>query len=120
MESLVDESGRSRRQGIDALLGEKDRVPGGFGEVLDTSSDVDGVTDEGEPELAATADGSGDYHTSVDPDADAKPPPNCSATRRWINTAAHTAAGITSHTRRAIGAQAASHPTDITNVKGTS
>jgi hypothetical protein len=72
MESPVDESGRSRRQGVDALLGEKDRVAGGFGELLDAGGDVDGVTDEGELELAAAADGSGDHHTGVDPDADPK------------------------------------------------
>src|SRR5215469_320014 len=74
MESPVDESGRSRRQGVDALMGEKDRVAGGFGELLDAGCHVDGVTDEGELQLAATADGSGDHHTGVDPDADPKLP----------------------------------------------
>src|ERR1700739_5112254 len=72
MESAVDESGRSRRQGVDALVGEKDRVAGGFGELLDAGCHVDGVTDEGELEFASAADGSGDHHTGVDPDADAK------------------------------------------------
>src|ERR1700744_2287530 len=72
MGSPVDESGRSRRQGVDAPLGEKDRVTGGFGELLDAGCHVDGVTDEGELELAAAADGSGDHHTGVDSDADAK------------------------------------------------
>src|ERR1700739_1967485 len=74
MGSPVDESGRSRRQGIDALVGEKDRVAGGFGELLDAGCDIDGVTDEGELELAATADGSGDHHTGADADSDAKLP----------------------------------------------
>src|SRR6201999_3916825 len=74
MESPVDESGRSRRQGVDALLGKKDRVTGGFGELLDGGCHVDGVTDEGDLELAAAADGSGDHDTRVDPDADAKLP----------------------------------------------
>src|SRR6516165_6118184 len=74
MESPVDESGRSRSQGVDALLGEKDRVAGGFGELLDAGSDVDGVTDEGELQLASAADGSSDHHTCIDPDADAKLP----------------------------------------------
>ena len=74
MESPVDESGRSRRQGVDALLGEKDRVAGGFGELLDAGGDVDGVTDQGELELASAADGSGDHHPGVDPDADPKLP----------------------------------------------
>jgi hypothetical protein len=53
MESPVDESGRSRSQRIDALLGEKDRVAGGFGELLDAGCHVDRVADEGELELAA-------------------------------------------------------------------
>ena len=47
MESPVDERGRSRRQGVDALLGEKDRVACCFGELLDAGCHVDGVTDEG-------------------------------------------------------------------------
>jgi hypothetical protein len=74
MESPVDESRQSRRQGVDALLGEKDRVAGGFGELLDAGCHVDGVTDERELELAAAADGSGNHHTGVDPDADPKIP----------------------------------------------
>ena len=74
MESPVDESGRSRRHGVDALLGEKNRVARGFGELLKAGSDVDGVTDEGELELAAAADGSGDHHPGVDPYADPKVP----------------------------------------------
>ena len=51
MESPVDESGRSRGQGIDALLGEKDCVIGGLGELLDAGSDVDGVADQSELSL---------------------------------------------------------------------
>jgi Helix-turn-helix domain of resolvase len=47
MESAVDEPGPSRRQSVDTLLGEKDRVAGGLGELLDAGSDVDGVTDQG-------------------------------------------------------------------------
>src|SRR6516225_11117564 len=72
MESPVDESARSRRQGVDALVGEKDSVAGGFGELLDTGCHVDGVADQGELQLAAPADGSGDHHAGVDADADAK------------------------------------------------
>src|ERR1700739_4193730 len=72
MESPVDESGPSRRQGIDALLGEKDRVAGGFGELLDAGCDIDRVTDQGELQLSTAADGSGNHHTGVDPDANAK------------------------------------------------
>ena len=74
MESPVDESGRSRRQGVDALLGEKDRVAGGFGELLDAGCDIDRVTDQGELQLSTAAYCSGDHHTGVDPDADAKLP----------------------------------------------
>src|ERR1700742_972984 len=74
MGSPVDEGGRSMRQSSNALLGDKDRVAGGFGELLDAGCHVDGVTDEGELELAAATDGSGDHHTGVDPDADAKLP----------------------------------------------
>src|SRR5215467_8212543 len=66
MESPVDESGRSRRQGVDALLGEKNRVAGGFGELLDAGRDNHGVTDEGELELAATAEELVDVPTGVD------------------------------------------------------
>src|SRR5947209_15063675 len=68
----VHESGRWRNEGVDTLLGEKDRVAGGFGELFDSGSDVDGVTDESELELASAADGSRDHHTSVDADADPK------------------------------------------------
>ena len=52
MESPVDKSERSRRQGFDALMGEKDSVAGGFGELLDAGCHVDGVTDQGELQLA--------------------------------------------------------------------
>ena len=59
-------------QGVDALAGKQDRVAGGLGELLDAGSDVDGVTDQRELELASTADGAGDHHTCVDTDADPK------------------------------------------------
>ena len=70
------------RQGVDGVAGKKDCVAGGLGELLDAGSDVDGVTDQREFELACAADGTGDHHTGVDPDADPKAPPNRSATRR--------------------------------------
>ena len=54
------------------MAGEKDRVAGGLGELLDTRRDVDGVADQGELEFACAADGSGDHWTGVDPDADPK------------------------------------------------
>ena len=63
-------------------VGEKDRVAGGLGELLDAGSDVDGVTDQRELEFASPADGSGDHLAGVDPDADPKLPPNRSVTRR--------------------------------------
>jgi hypothetical protein len=56
MASPVGESGRSTSQGVDALAGEKDRVTGGLGELLDARGDVDGVADQGELELAGAAD----------------------------------------------------------------
>jgi hypothetical protein len=59
MESPADESGRSSRQAVDALLGEKDRIAGGFGELLDARCHVHGVTDEGELQLPAAADSAG-------------------------------------------------------------
>ncbi len=40
----------------------------------DAGCNVDGVTDQGELELAAAADGAGDHHAGVDPDADSKLP----------------------------------------------
>ena len=39
-------------QGVDALAGEKDRVAGGLGELLDAGGDIDGVTDQGELQFA--------------------------------------------------------------------
>jgi hypothetical protein len=53
-------------------VGEKDRVTGGLGELLYAGSDVDGVADQGELELASAADGAGDHRAGVDPDADPK------------------------------------------------
>ena len=70
MRSPVGQSGRSRSQGVDGLVGKKDRIPGGLGELLDAGSDVDGVTDQGELELACAADGAGDHQPGVDPDTD--------------------------------------------------
>src|ERR1700761_8158047 len=72
MGSPVDEGGRSMRQSSNALLGDKDLVAGGFGELLDAGCHVDGVTDQGEFEFACAADGPGDHQTGVDPDADSK------------------------------------------------
>jgi hypothetical protein len=72
--SPVDEFGRSRRSGVDGLVGEKDCVTGGLGELLDAGSDISGVADQGELEVASPADGAGDHHTGVDADADAKFP----------------------------------------------
>jgi hypothetical protein len=54
------------------VLGEKYCIPGGFGELLGAGRDVDGVTDQGELQLACAADGSGDHRTGVDPDADSQ------------------------------------------------
>jgi hypothetical protein len=68
--SPLDQSWRSRNQGVGRLNGEKDRVAGSFGELFDTRSNIDGVTDEGEFELACAADGSGDQEAGVDSDAD--------------------------------------------------
>src|ERR1700716_742616 len=70
MEYPVDESKRSNNQGVDALLGEQDRVTGGLGELLNAGSDVDGVADQGELKLACPADGPGDHFTGVDADTD--------------------------------------------------
>ena len=40
----------------------------GFGELLDAGSDIDGVADQGELQLASTPNGARDHHTGVDPD----------------------------------------------------
>ncbi len=45
MRSPVAESGRSRNQGVDGLVGEKGRVAGGLGELLNASDDFDCVAD---------------------------------------------------------------------------
>jgi hypothetical protein len=82
MESPFNESAGSRRERVEALLGEKDGVAGGFGELLDAGCHVDGVTDEGELKLAAAADGSGDYHPGIDADADPKLPAESLGDRR--------------------------------------
>ena len=74
MKPPVGEVGRSRSQRIDGLLGEKDCVTGGLGELLDAGCDIDGVTDQGELQLAPAADGSRDHHPGVDTDADPKLP----------------------------------------------
>jgi hypothetical protein len=44
--SSVDESGWSLCQFIDAVVGEKDCVTSGLGELLDTGSHIDGVADD--------------------------------------------------------------------------
>ena len=54
------------------MAGEKDCVAGGFGELLDASSDVDGVPDQGELQLASASDSASDQHTGVDPNTDPK------------------------------------------------
>src|ERR1700743_1155348 len=72
MGSPVDEGGRSMRQSSNALLGDKDLVAGGFGELLDAGCHVDGVTDQGELEFACAADGPGDHQTGFDADTDLK------------------------------------------------
>ena len=72
MGSPVGESSRARGEGIGGLLGEKDCVAGGLGELLDAGGDVDGVADQRELQLASAADGARDHHTGVDPDADPK------------------------------------------------
>ena len=43
--------GRSTIHGVDGLVGQKDRVTGGFGELLDTGRDVDGVADQSNSSL---------------------------------------------------------------------
>jgi len=48
VQTTVDEFGRSRCQGVDALLREQDWVAGGFGELLDAGGDIDGVADQSE------------------------------------------------------------------------
>ena len=68
--SASPEGGRTQR--VYGLAGEKDRVAGGLGELLDAGRDVDGVADQSELELACAANGSGDHWTGVDPDADPK------------------------------------------------
>src|SRR4030088_3187503 len=68
----IDESWRTNAQRVDGLLGEKDCVAGGLGELLDTGSDVYGVAYEGELELASPTDRPDDHHTGVDPYADPK------------------------------------------------
>jgi len=41
MRSPVDEFAWSRRQGVDGVVGQKDCVAGGLGELLDAGSDVE-------------------------------------------------------------------------------
>ena len=43
--------GRSTIQGVDGLVGQKDRVTGGIGELLDAGRDVDGVADQSNSSL---------------------------------------------------------------------
>ena len=70
MASPVGERGRPRYQGIDSLLGEKDGVAGGLGQLLDTGSNVHRIADQRELQLAATADRPCDHHTGIDPNTD--------------------------------------------------
>src|SRR4051812_1680024 len=72
MRSPVGKSVWSMIQGVDALLGEKYCVTGDLGELLDAGSHVDRVPDQGELQLASTANRPGDHHTGVDPDTDPK------------------------------------------------
>ena len=72
MRSPVGKPGRRRYQGVDAVIREQDCVIGGLGELLDAGSDVDGVADKGELELAPTADGACDHRTGVDTNADSQ------------------------------------------------
>ena len=73
MRSSVGESRRTDELGrLTVWLGEKDRVAGGLGELLDAGSHVDGVADQSELELACAANGSGDHWIGVDPEADPK------------------------------------------------
>ena len=68
MRSAVGEAGWSKARASTVWWVEKDRVAGGLGELLDAGSDVDGVADWGELELACPADGASDHHTGVDSD----------------------------------------------------
>src|SRR3954466_5853108 len=70
MASPVGERGGPRSQGIDSVLSYKDGVACGLGQLLDAGSDVDRVADQGELQLAPTADRARDHHTGVDPDPD--------------------------------------------------
>ena len=90
--SPVDEFGRSRSQGIDREFSKQDRVAGGVSELLDAGSDVDEVTDQRELQLPAAADSARDHHTVLIPMPIRSSPLNRLATRRWINTAAFSAA----------------------------
>jgi hypothetical protein len=49
--SPVDELRRATIQGVEGVVGEKDRVTGGLGELLDAGSDIDGISDQSEPQL---------------------------------------------------------------------
>lgn len=68
----VGESGRARLQGVDGRLGQQNRVARRLRELLYPGGDIDGITDQGEFQLAAATDGAGDHHTGVDPDTDPK------------------------------------------------
>lgn len=60
MRPTVDKFERSSSQGVEGLLGEKDRVTSGLGELFDAGRDTDGVADQRELELAAAPDGAED------------------------------------------------------------
>jgi hypothetical protein len=63
-------------------MGKKDSVTGGFGELLNTGRDVDGVTDQSELELASPADGAAITLPVLMPMPMRSSPPNRWATRR--------------------------------------
>ena len=69
-------------QGVDALVGKKDRVAGGLGELLDAGSDVDGVADQGELQFAAPPMVPAITTPVLIPMPIRSSPPNRSATRR--------------------------------------
>src|SRR5690242_12777549 len=72
MRSPINKPCRSSIQRFDSLGGQKNGVTNAFGELLDASRDVDGVTDQRELQLTSTANGAGDHLTGVDPNADPK------------------------------------------------
>ena len=80
----VDESGRSRKQGVGCLVCEKNCVTSHPGELFDAGRNVDGVADQGELRLPATAADEVPAITTpvLMPMPIRSAPPNLSATRR--------------------------------------